>query len=280
MQRPIDDLITRPPFSELFPIKQTDLAAIEARMREFGYDPAKPIDIWEEHDVVVDGHTRLEAAKAAGLPTVEVYEHDFPDEGAALEYAIRNQRDRRNLTDADLFRCIAALDERCQGARTDLSPTGGKSGAAHTAAVVGTSQRTVERVRVVQDHAVPETREAVLAGNKPLRTAYEETQAQRRRGAQAPVDKPTPSGPTQRRRKYICWRLGMRSEAAGKWAKDLHKLDQRHRRLRLAATLPGHLRGLDPDHQQQLLRDIRTVEAQLGEIATAIESSLPHDDQH
>jgi ParB-like chromosome segregation protein Spo0J len=179
MQRPLGELLTRPPFSELFPIKPTDLAAIAGRMREHGFDPSKPIDIWGEHDVVVDGHTRLQAAAQAGLPAVEEYEHDFPDEDAALEYAISNQRDRRNLTDADILRCVAAVDQRRQGARSDLSPSGGKSGAAHTAALLGTSQRTVERARTVLDHAAPEAKEAVLAGDKSIHAAYQETQQAR-----------------------------------------------------------------------------------------------------
>jgi hypothetical protein len=34
------------------------------------------------------------------------------DTKKALEYAIHNQRDRRNLTDADIFRLVGLLDKR------------------------------------------------------------------------------------------------------------------------------------------------------------------------
>jgi hypothetical protein len=57
---------------------------------------------------------------------------------------------------------------------------------------------------------------------------------------------------------------------APQWADALYELAHRSRRLEPAA---GQLRYLDRDQRQRLLRTIRAVEAQLGEIATAIESS-------
>jgi hypothetical protein len=43
---------------------------------------------------------------------IPVFFQSFPDEDSALEYAIHNQRNRRNLTDAELLRCIEVLDRR------------------------------------------------------------------------------------------------------------------------------------------------------------------------
>ena len=62
--------------------------------------------------MVVDGHTRLQAAMDLGLEEVPVHKKSFPDEDAALEYAIHNQRHRRNLTEAEILRCIEAVDKR------------------------------------------------------------------------------------------------------------------------------------------------------------------------
>lgn len=74
--------------------------------------------------------------------------------GLALPY---NQRNRRNLTEAELLRCIEAVDqlkvqgegqERVEGKfqpKGSSEPTG-KSAEA-TAKIVGTSTRTVERAR-------------------------------------------------------------------------------------------------------------------------------------
>jgi hypothetical protein len=38
--------------------------------------------------------------------------HDFADEDEALDYAIRNQRDRQNLTNAELMRLVELVDKR------------------------------------------------------------------------------------------------------------------------------------------------------------------------
>ena len=54
-----------------------------------------------------NGHTRLQAAIAAGIDDVPVVLRAFFDEDTAVEYAIHCQRDRRNLSDADMYRWIA-----------------------------------------------------------------------------------------------------------------------------------------------------------------------------
>jgi ParB family chromosome partitioning protein len=108
-----------------------------------------------------------------------------------LEYAISNQRNRRNLTDADILRCVAALDSRNEQRRggdrkselskasTDAFDNSGKS-AGQTAALVGTSQAKVERARTVLDHATPEVRQAVESGETTINKAYTQTQQDRK----------------------------------------------------------------------------------------------------
>lgn len=57
---------------------------------------------------------------------------DFDDEIQALQYAIENQRDRRNLTSGEIARCIEAVDARQrQGTRNDLLSTDKKSEPSH-----------------------------------------------------------------------------------------------------------------------------------------------------
>jgi ParB-like chromosome segregation protein Spo0J len=76
--RKIADLKVRAPFSTLFPMDERVLDAVVARIRQRGFDSSKPIDIWAGEDVVIDGHTRLEAAQIAELDEVPVFPHDFP----------------------------------------------------------------------------------------------------------------------------------------------------------------------------------------------------------
>ena len=182
--RVISELEIRAPFSSLFPVEPRMLDALTESMATHGYDPSKPIDVWG--DTVVDGHTRVQAALEAGLDRVPVYVHDFADEDAALEYAIRNQRDRRNLPAAELggyvARALVAVEQR-RGGRPKTVPTDTVSpqSASDMADMLGVSERTVKRARAVL--AQPEddpARQALLAGERSVDGAYRETQERRR----------------------------------------------------------------------------------------------------
>jgi len=141
MQTRIADIEVRAPFKDLFPVDPVTLAAISESIQQDGFDGSKPLDLWGT--VLVDGHTRLRAAVACGLETVETFNHEFQDEDAALEYAIRNQRDRRNMTAGDILRCVAALDQRKQrGADHGNQHTGGKQAMASTEAIA--AQRSAD----------------------------------------------------------------------------------------------------------------------------------------
>jgi protein gp37 len=191
MQTRIADIEVRAPFKDLFPVDPVTLAAISESIQQDGFDGSKPLDLWGT--VLVDGHTRLRAAVACGLETVETFVHEFQDEDAALEYAIKNQRDRRNMTAGDILRCVAALDQRktVNGrppktvSRDTVSP--GPS-ANHTAELLGVSPATVNRARAVNDHATPETKQAVETGEMSLAAAAQKTRAEKREVEQ--VDPP------------------------------------------------------------------------------------------
>lgn len=183
MQTRIADIEVRAPFKELFPVDPVTLAAISESIQQNGFDGSKPLDLWGT--VLVDGHTRLQAAVACGLETVETFSHEFPDEDAALEYAIRNQRDRRNMTAGDILRCVAALDQRktvngrppktVSRDTVSLGPS-----ANHTAELLGVSPATVNRARVINDHASPATKQAVETGEMSLLAAAQKTRAEKR----------------------------------------------------------------------------------------------------
>ena len=151
-----------------------------------GFHPGDSIIMWAERGVVIDGHTRLAAAKNLGLEEVPVYEKSFADEDAALRYAIHNQRNRRNLTDVEIIRCIEALDRRKQAGRPSEKLASKKANfkkgksAQETAKLVGTSRAKVERVRTVLEHAEEPVKEAVKAGEMSINRAYQETQETRR----------------------------------------------------------------------------------------------------
>jgi len=94
------------PFNKLFPIDPMMLQTIQEYIQKHGYDHSQPIIVWKERGAIVDGNTRFVAARNVGIQDVPIIYKSFADEDEALEYAIHNQRDRRNISDADLMRCI------------------------------------------------------------------------------------------------------------------------------------------------------------------------------
>ncbi len=179
-----DKLDTREPFTTLFPINRVTLEAIAKDMKGRGFDPAAPIVTWD--GIVIDGHTRLEAARMNGIADVPTVDKEFTDEDEAIAYAIHAQRARRNLTDSDIVRLVGELDKRRTKAEAGkagrdkqlgLAPHGacpGKS-ATETAEIIGTSTRKVEKARAVLDKAAPEVKEAVVSGDMTINKAYQET---------------------------------------------------------------------------------------------------------
>ena len=183
----IELLKTAPPFRDLFPINEKVLDAIYWDMQKNGYDRSQPIIVWESHDsIVIDGHTRLRAARKAGISEVPVMLKPFPDENAALEYAIKCQRNRRNLKDFEIMKCLEELDKRhVKGGDHGNQHTGGKlaivpngtfaKSSENTADLLGINYRKVERTRKVLDEAPEEIKEAVKAGEMSIHAAYQKT---------------------------------------------------------------------------------------------------------
>ena len=183
------DLKTGEPFSSLFPINPSLVDTIAASIKEGGYDPGQPIAVW--HGLVVDGHTRLKAAKRSGLGLIPCMYFPFEDEDEALRYALSRQRDRRNLTDADLVRLVGELDKRRMsrggGDHRSNAPSGVNDhetiepspeparSSSKTAKILGISERKVERIRTVLDRADDDVKAAVLTGEKSVNAAYNET---------------------------------------------------------------------------------------------------------
>ena len=127
---------------------------------------------------VIDGHTRLAAAKKLMSQQIPAIIKNFRDEAEALEYAIKTQRNRRNLTDAELLTCITELDKRMKEGRPNKTATrvavNGRS-SANTAKLLGTSRGKVEKIRTINDHASEEVKDAVKAGKLSVNKAYNET---------------------------------------------------------------------------------------------------------
>jgi len=167
------------PFKDLFPVDPKILNAVRDHMRTFGYDKSQPVVIWKGRDIVIDGHTRFRSASDLGIKEIPAHEMGFEDEDEALTYAIHNQRDRRNLTDADFMRLVPELDKRKIAGRPsneklrldnlNLGPS-----RKQTAEILGTSETKVQKARAILDHGSEELKERVKGGRTSLNRAYGE----------------------------------------------------------------------------------------------------------
>jgi len=111
----ISEVKVEEPFKTLFLIHSNVLSDIKKDMEENGFDPKQPITIWRyPRNIVIDGHTRLEAARQLGFEEIPVDEHFFADQEAAVRYAIKKQRNRRSLNSAQILHFVEQVDKLFQ----------------------------------------------------------------------------------------------------------------------------------------------------------------------
>lgn len=194
----LDKITVHPTFQSLLPINEKELANIVSDMEENGFDKSKPVCVWREENVLIDGYTRFTAAREAGLTEIYKYEMSFETEQQALEYAMKQQLNRRNLNDAGKLLLIEKLDNlRNPGRKSsdsdDEDEPRGKSAQA-LAETLGIGTRTVERARHVLANADEETLEEVRSGKTSINQAAKKIKQQKdeEKKAAAPVDVPVP----------------------------------------------------------------------------------------
>jgi ParB family chromosome partitioning protein len=98
-----------PEISKMFQVHEDVFQGILQDIQKNGFDIAEPPVIWKGKKVVVDGRTRVRAAKAAGLLEIPVVERDFESLDDAKFYCYKRQAERRNLTQAEIFTVAVEL---------------------------------------------------------------------------------------------------------------------------------------------------------------------------
>ncbi|UTC44717.1 ParB N-terminal domain-containing protein [Treponema sp. OMZ 857] len=179
----IDDIQLDTHFKDLFPVNEVMVSRISGSMQKKGYDKSQPLHVWKERMLLVDGHHRRLAAIKAGLREVPVFYHHFNSMEEALEYAILLQTDRRNLSDAEIYKTLQTLDSLKSRGRTtdDNEPRQQGKSAEITAQKIGISRSKVEKARTIQNKASPEIKAAVESGTMSIHAAYSDTMKQIRK---------------------------------------------------------------------------------------------------
>jgi ParB-like chromosome segregation protein Spo0J len=162
------DIRTDPVLEKIFAIKDETLEAIINSMKESGYDKAEPIVIWKGKNVVVDGYTRLKAAKAAGIMEIPVEEKEFVSLDEAKRYTKKRQIDRRNLSQSEIYEAAAELPLK-----------EGRDGSGRAAEILahelGISAATVHHARAVAASQMPEVIDKVKQNKMSINQAYKLT---------------------------------------------------------------------------------------------------------
>ena len=179
---------THSEFEGLLQINKGLLKEIIADMTANGYYQSKPVVLakWKGQDepVLIDGHTRMQAAIAAGIERIFFVIEEFEDEMGAQQHAMNLQTKRRITDDGVQARLIYRFDRlgkrggdrRSEQAKSKPSQDGIEKGryssAKITGALAGCSATTVERFRRIVREGSRKVLESVLAGKTKITTAY------------------------------------------------------------------------------------------------------------
>jgi len=182
MNMSIHDIQVTEPFSTLFPVHHHTLDAITENMKSSGFDDAFPIIIWEDKNIIVDGHTRLSAASRIKIGEVPVLLKKFKSQDEAILYAFHLQRNRRNLADEDILRCLQVLDTLDPELEEELNGDilTQKEKTEIRAQELGTSKHKIDQARTLIKHGSPDIMDSVSKGEKSIGKAYQDVQNHRR----------------------------------------------------------------------------------------------------
>lgn len=170
----ISKIEMHPKFQSLYHIDEDTLERITNNIKENGFDASQVIHIWichendVEHFYLIDGYTRLQAAKNAGLESLPYFEHHFKNFEEAHRYALHVQIDRRNLQGTDLLTNIREL----MGSEYIEKFHGNKN--SQIAQLLGVSAKTVERAKFVSENASAEDLEEIENGETTINKKYNE----------------------------------------------------------------------------------------------------------
>jgi ParB-like chromosome segregation protein Spo0J len=284
------DVETHPFFESLFPMQPKLLEKIETDMREGTYDLSQPVILatWngQKEPVCIDGHTRLKAAINAGIEELPVWTHEFDTEEEAIKKAIMLQQNRRNMSDADIVACVAALDSRrMRGgdrrseeakskASSDAIENSPSKSAAETAELMGISTTKVERTRTLLEHGDPETIDEVKKGKKSINKATKEIREKRKK--EAPEGKPKKQKSKDSALPVSEPESAM-EETPTKPAEDTHATDTGERMVRISGDYYAGLKELGGDIGDHVAR---AIERYLYMLRAEPQSEVYDDDEY
>jgi ParB family chromosome partitioning protein len=161
----IEDIIIDPDIARLFKMSDNTREIIAQDIKERGFDKGQPLSLWKGKNIVLDGHTRLAAAKEAGLEEIPVVEREFEDKEDAILYTFERQVIRRNLTADEIITAVEMMPET-------RSRKGQGRTAAQLAERLKVSEAHIYQIRAILKKAAPEEIDAVRTGKTSVKETY------------------------------------------------------------------------------------------------------------
>ena len=160
----ISDIVIDPEISAIFSMQDKTLDEIRRKMEKFGYDNSQPVVIIKGENVLVDGHTRLAAARDAGLDEVPAVEMEFESRDEALLYTFERQVLRRNLTGPEILKAARMIPGKARSGEGDQAEQMAKR--------LGISRATVYQARAIIQEGPEEIVQAVENGDMSIKKGY------------------------------------------------------------------------------------------------------------
>lgn len=103
---PVSEIHKLPDLEQVFKMDPEVRDRIRDDIKKNGFSKAHPVHVffWQEKWCLVDGHTRFAASKDAGLTHIWCEVHQFTSVDDAVLFSMKEQFNRRNETDAELFK--------------------------------------------------------------------------------------------------------------------------------------------------------------------------------
>lgn len=159
-------------FKELFEQEPEKVERILQDMKVRGFDKSQPI-IATKDGSILDGNSRFMVAKKAGIKFIPVVYKTFADKSEAIRYELHLQLDRRNLSDAEVFKMFKKLEEMKLNAKAEGKSTEGYTNA-RLAEELKKSERQVQKMRELSKKADEQILEKVSSGEMSINQAYSE----------------------------------------------------------------------------------------------------------
>jgi hypothetical protein len=189
------DLIIDPEFAQLIPRPSEEelTELLECLMRDGCRDP---IVTWD--GIVIDGHNRYRLCKENGIP-FSICEMHFDHRDDVIVWMIQTQLGRRSLTAYTRTQLVLKKEqmlkrealERKSAARRKDTPAQKSAGLGETREIIakeaGVSRDTVAKVKVIEQKADENDKQALAAGETRINAVYKKLVGPKRLTSDDPV---------------------------------------------------------------------------------------------